>query len=388
MNTVAAFIEGVRIAWHEARAMELRPLDFGAIFGRAVALYVRYFAPLAAIVAVAIVPVAVVQYLTFLHEQPTLDATLEVLVHPERLRTERVPTLFDSPGNLAILIACALFGYYMLAFSVGGVAAAVARAYRDESVTLRACYEGVLARWSSVVVIVGVAILALVAAYLAAILIVAIPVFAIAAFSARSLPSALPFAVAATIVAVLFALLVIVIVTACAIDTGVVEDRGAAISLRLTFGRIFNRSEFGRALLCGFAVVSTTSLFFAIADSLIYAALSRSPAASVALDTLARILVLPFPAVVLALYYFDARVRYEGFDLERTLAQHGEEPAYAPTAYLSGEERALIKRFLERRDSLTEQRRNEIAAQLAAPVRERVPPELQRLDDEMLLERL
>ena len=64
------------------------------------------------------------------------------------------------------------------------------------------------------------------------------------------------------------------------------------------------------------------------------------------------------------------------------------EPAYAATAYLTGEERALIKRFLERRDDLTDERRNELAAQLAARVRDRVPPELARLGDESLLERL
>jgi uncharacterized RDD family membrane protein YckC len=64
------------------------------------------------------------------------------------------------------------------------------------------------------------------------------------------------------------------------------------------------------------------------------------------------------------------------------------EPSYAPTAYLSGEERALIKRFLERRDALPPDRRRELAAQLAARVRTRVPLELARLDDDPLLERL
>lgn len=69
------------------------------------------------------------------------------------------------------------------------------------------------------------------------------------------------------------------------------------------------------------------------------------------------------------------------------LAQR-DEPTYAATAYLTGEERALIKRFIERRDALDETRRSEIAASLAARVRKRVPPELARLDDESLIERL
>jgi uncharacterized RDD family membrane protein YckC len=64
------------------------------------------------------------------------------------------------------------------------------------------------------------------------------------------------------------------------------------------------------------------------------------------------------------------------------------EPQYSPTRYLSGDERSLIRRFLDRRDALTPERRRELAAQLAERVRERVPADLQRLEDEPLLERL
>jgi len=71
-----------------------------------------------------------------------------------------------------------------------------------------------------------------------------------------------------------------------------------------------------------------------------------------------------------------------------SLREHSGEPVYSATAYLDGEERALIKRFLERRDALTDARRREIAAQLAARIRNRLPADLARLDDELLLERL
>ena len=65
-----------------------------------------------------------------------------------------------------------------------------------------------------------------------------------------------------------------------------------------------------------------------------------------------------------------------------------EEPVYAATAYASGEERALVKRFLERRDSLDPRRRAELAHQIAERIRPRLPTEMQRLGDEALLERL
>ena len=72
----------------------------------------------------------------------------------------------------------------------------------------------------------------------------------------------------------------------------------------------------------------------------------------------------------------------------RSVAARDEKPAYASTAYLTGEERALIKRFLERRDTLAPDRRKALAAHLAALVRGRLPPDLAGLEDEPLLERL
>lgn len=65
-----------------------------------------------------------------------------------------------------------------------------------------------------------------------------------------------------------------------------------------------------------------------------------------------------------------------------------EEPVYASTAYVSGEERSIVKRFLERRDELEPSRRAEIAHRLAERVRPRVPADMARMDDEDLLERL
>lgn len=70
------------------------------------------------------------------------------------------------------------------------------------------------------------------------------------------------------------------------------------------------------------------------------------------------------------------------------LKEMREEPVYASTAYVSGEERALIKRFLERREALSAHRRAELAEQIAERIRPRMPVEMQKLDAEALLERL
>ncbi|MGB8964444.1 MAG: RDD family protein [Candidatus Cybelea sp.] len=81
-------------------------------------------------------------------------------------------------------------------------------------------------------------------------------------------------------------------------------------------------------------------------------------------------------------------VRDARLGVPRSLTQRGDEPDYASTAYLDGEERALIRRFLKRREALSPDRREELAAQLAGRLRERLPADLARLDNEALLERL
>jgi uncharacterized RDD family membrane protein YckC len=72
----------------------------------------------------------------------------------------------------------------------------------------------------------------------------------------------------------------------------------------------------------------------------------------------------------------------------RVMAPQAIAPEYAPTSVLSGEERALVHRFIERRSTLSQERRFEIASQLAQRIRPRVGPDLARLDDESLLEKL
>jgi hypothetical protein len=370
--------------------VELRPLDLGQIFERAVVLYRRNFLALLAIAAASVVPVALVQYLVLLRERPEIDATLSVLQHPEHLPTQHAATLFNSPLMLAVVLASALFGYYMLAFAFGAFAAGVSRFYSGGTIRFADAYDAVLRHWTAVVAIVGVAILALVAAYTCAVLLLAIPIVGAAAVAAQWFSAVVVFAVTAMVFAITFALLCILAIAGCALCTAVVESTSATWAIRLTASRILNRGEFGRAMLCAFSVAAIGLVASTVVDAAAFIGLSRWHGAYATLDAAQRILVVPFLALVLVVYYFDVRLRYEGFDLDtdRVLAPAPDEPLYAPTAYLSGEERAVIKRFLERRDGLTAARRREIAGRLATPARIRVPVELQTLDDESLLERL
>ena len=216
--------------------MELRPLDFGGILKRAIVLYGRNFGRFAALAAAAVVPAAIVNYFLILREQPQLDATIDILLHPNHLRTEHVPSLFDSPATVAVVIGAGLLTYYLLAFAFGAIAASVERLHNGEGVDVRYAYEAVLQRWTSVVVIVGCAILALVTAYVAAIVLGIVPIVAAAAFSRPAFMTIVMCVTAAIAILIVFALLCILVTGSCAVCAVVIERYPAAWAIRL-FGR-------------------------------------------------------------------------------------------------------------------------------------------------------
>lgn len=367
--------------------MDAQPSGLGGIFDRAVMIYARNFAPFAAIAAVALAPAAVVQYFLALRERPHMDALMREFNHPTAGSVDKIAALFGSPSFLATTTISLLFGYLMLAFAMSAVAAGVGQLYQDHGFGLRSCYRVVLSRALSIVGLFALLEVVLIGAYAVAVVAATIPVAAISLAAPSSVIATLPIALTAVLVGVTFVLLLVVVVGAYGFCAIVVEGRPALEALRCGYASICNRRELGRALLCSLGVSVIAAAGAACVDLVALLGFARWTAAYTALDAAARTLVVPFVAIVLAVYYFDLRNRGDSPTTVEELFERDEQ-IYAPTRYLSGPERKAIAAFLSRRDSLSPQRRRALAAQLAAPARERVPPELGRLDDEALLERL
>ncbi|MGC2633057.1 MAG: hypothetical protein WA215_02475 [Candidatus Cybelea sp.] len=372
--------------------MELRPRNLVEMFDLAVSLYGRNFLVLVGIVAVTAVPLALLQYPVTRMEQPQLDAAMRLLEHPE-IAARQIPPAFNSPGALALSIVLTLLGYLVWAFCLGAIAEGVARIYAASTIEFAACWQAVLRRWLSIVTVLSLAVLAMVVCDATAVALVTIVVSLAVVIAPSSLPM---MAVAAMLLVLLTATLApALLAMPCVFGYYgcTLESLGAVAALRVSFSRIFTRAEFRRSMICATAVGTLAFGCSAVLGVFAMLGLARWTAVYVALDAVARTLLVPYVGLVLALYYFDVRIRHEGFDLESglnsaTVAGVGGEPAYAPTAYLSGPERVLVARFLERRNGFSASRRDALAARLAQPARRRVPPELQGLDDESLLERL
>ncbi len=303
--------------------MELRPLGFGEIFDRAITLYIRNFVPFAAIVMVLVLPSAVLQYLLDRASQPEFDVFWRMLQHPGSVTPSQMPSMFSSPNFVAAFVALLILTYAIWPFALNAVAVGVARLYRDKPVEFRVCYEAALRRWSQTIGMIVVDFLVLVVWYVAAMLLILIIVLIVVALGALLPRSALVFGFAAGfagIILLLPSLAPLFVALTFSMYSIVIEERGVMESLVLGFQRVFNRAEFWRAVLfsiaAGAVVVAGSWLFSFIG---LFAAFVHLPSIQAIIESLGRAVLAPFGVVLMAVYYFDVRIRREAFDLEATL---------------------------------------------------------------------
>jgi hypothetical protein len=303
--------------------MELRPLGFGEIFDRAVTLYLRNFVPFVAIVMVLVLPLSILQYVIDRASQPQLAAMLWVFQHPGRVPPGHLPTIFDSRSAVTAIVASLVLTYALWPFALNAVAVGVARLYGDRPVEFRACYEVVLRRWVQIVALLGLEVLIFLGWYLAVLLVAVAVVFMTAFLGAL-------FAGAAFVIGVIIGLGAFIVMVPLlapllvamtfAMYAAVIEERSTMESLSLGFSRIFNRAEFWRAMLFSVAAVAViigASSMFGIVGLL--ADFAHLPGVAAIVEAIPRAAIEPFGVVLWAIYYFDVRIRHEGFDLEASL---------------------------------------------------------------------
>lgn len=306
-------------------AMELRPLGFGEIFDRAITLYVRNFIPFAGIVSIVIVPLAVVQYFLDASSAPSWDAMMQILTHPGApAPTKMPPTIFDSPGSLALVFVAVAVTWMIWPFALNACAIGVARLYRGRPVEFSACYKTSLRRWPQVIGLLMVDAFVFIVWYLTlviAVMVVILLAFVLVRASAAAGVIGGVFAILVMLMALLTLAPLFVALT-FSMNSVVIEERPVFESVGLGFSRIFNRKEFWRSILfsiAAFAVMMGASMVTGVIT--VIAMMFHQVWLEVIVSSATRAAVAPFSIVLLAIYYFDVRIRREGFDLEAGLDQ-------------------------------------------------------------------
>jgi hypothetical protein len=314
--------------------MELRPLGFGEIFDRAITLYIRNFIPFAGIVAVVVLPLAVLQYMIDLSSMPQFDQAIKILTHPSSAANAQpiMPSFLTDPRVAILFVVTIVVVYAIYPFALNAVAVGVARLYRSRPVLFAACYRASLRRWPQVIGMLLLEFVIFIVWYVAFILVVALTVALTVLVSQAQLVLGIFVGIIAGLVILggLLMLAPLFVSLTFAMNAIVIEERPVTTALGLGFARIFNREEFWRSIL--FALSSLAILMGAgmLAGIFSYIALFfHQIALEVVVTSLFRAAIAPFSIVLMAVYYFDVRIRREGFDLEAGLERLTED---APVA--------------------------------------------------------
>ena len=299
----------------------LRPLGIGEVLDRAVTLCVRHFVPLALIFVVYAVPYAVVQFFATREVSSFTSTLASVLQSPGARR---------DPHAIANALGAAphLNGWYpallALAFFVGPLPAAALIVacnafYFRREVSLVRAYRTALGRWLPLIgvnllyVVAGIVLYAAVALLAVALVLATIAVTA--ALHGLGIALAVVIALVVGLVALGF-----FIVAALAVQvsyfTCVVEGTNGIVAFSRGIGRVFG-AGLGRSLLVGaafFAIAIGIGLVSLLGESVV-AGVLHSAAAGTAYATVVRVATAAFATAFIAIFYYDLRVREEGFDL-------------------------------------------------------------------------
>lgn len=292
----------------------LRPLSLGEIFDRAITLYVRNFLVFTAIMLVVTVPLAIMQYFIGLHSSGDFAQLIQQIQHP-RSTAGPTPSDLQTGWTMVMLIV----GLVLDAFAVVAIAAGIGRLYRREPVDWQTCYAHAL-RHTGTIVVSLLAEIGTFAGLVFAGAFAMVIVLTVSLLLARVTP-ALGVAGIVITVAIMLAwflgILLCYLVYTFAFNAIGVEGAGSGRAIGSAFSRIFNRSELLRAVLICLAL-SVVYLGFSILSVSIAALLEsmRLHLIEVIVSSLLSIVVTGALAVLMAVYYFDVRIRREGLDMQ------------------------------------------------------------------------
>lgn len=308
-------------------APSLRPLGVGEVIDAAIKIYMRNAGPLLTLVALVVIPVQIVNALILASATPP---SLSRLFGTGGTTLQQTPT-FDFTDFRRFLVATLLT--VMLGFLASQLATAaslrtVSEAYLGERPDWRESLRFAVSKLGR---LIGYS--ALLFAFVGAFGIAAAVLIALVAIATRGL--GLILLLPAIFVAIAWA----IVSLSVGIPVLLLENVGIVESMRRSFQLIRHRwwPTFGvlflSQLIAGavrFVFVALFTLVIRFGSNTLVGVFTKN----VIIGSIVGVLTTPFLAAVIAILYFDLRVRREGFDLE-LLAQHVGRPELAPTVQSS-----------------------------------------------------
>jgi hypothetical protein len=301
-----------------AEPVQLRPLGLGEIFDRAVTLYVRNIVPLTIIALVVVLPLTIAQYFAT-GTDSTYQQLLDQIQHPGK-----------TPPSTAVMMPGWMFVYFALAivlapFATVALAAAAGMIYRGQAVEWRAAYAVALRHWGAVLMTIVCEIALLIMLMFSGAIVLGIA-FGIAAVLVRFVaPLAVVLFIIAFVLALAFLLFIILFYLAFGFSFNAIgiEELTFNQAISRGFARIFNRTEIGRATVIALALVAVYIglMIVSMAVSGIFMGVFHIAALNSIAEGIVTLISTAFLGLLIAVYYFDVRVRREGLDMQAEITR-------------------------------------------------------------------
>jgi hypothetical protein len=295
----------------------------GEVLDRAVTMFVRNFWLLVLVLAAVAIPVAVVAYFI------NFDFT-QWFLSIERRAIPTVPAIpTHVPGAqltpLAALVSFVSFLAGMLSATACAIAAA--EVYRSHATTPREAYRKAWPRMGAQLLtsaaLIGITIVGLIVLIFLLVLLT-LPVAGM--FGARGSPVAVVYAIVLAVICAFIGMMW-VLVAEMAFVSVALENASVGYALRSALKRTLAKAMFWRSALTALSFAAVTIIasivLGAIGGSL--DALLHTQLFEATLIPIGQVLVEALTTCYLVVYYFDVRVRSEGYDL--FLATQALEPA-------------------------------------------------------------
>lgn len=296
----------------------LRPLGIGDILDRAVRIYRRNFVTLVSIIAVISLPLLLIQVLAAALTLPWLTNS----VNGDAFAIQALGGLFFLAQFVTVIVT-----FFATIFQVGAIAAFVSEQLKGRTLSLREAYGQALRRGVSLVI--ATVLLGLVIVTLLGVLFV---------------PFLLPLGISSIARSIDDSVLGIMSVLVCCFGLPlsliylylsvrwmfygqaiVVENYnstgGLGRSWKLVKGKFWRTLGFYLILAILVIAFTTGPIYLLTFFSFLIPSLALATIMNSVAQTLLQVIILPIQYVALTLYYFDLRVRQEGYDLELQLEQ-------------------------------------------------------------------
>jgi hypothetical protein len=306
-------------------ALNLRPLPLGELLDRAFTLYFRNIVAFSALLAVVLVPSVIVSYI---QTRQLFGAYISLIQH-QIAAPNSTPDLSaltaaaPSPALTALQLA---FAFIIIPISYAAVVVGVSRAYVGLPVTFADCYRQALRRWLAVLILIFIWFVLALFAFFAFFLVLGISAGVIGA-----LGSLLGRGIGVVLAAILFLLaiasiglaILLYLTSAMSLVAVVLEKVDPFRALGAAFARVFGGRQFWKGFALAFALAGIyfgATAVFGGAGALL-AFFLKSPALYIVCLGLMQLFFVPFAVVTAAVYYYDLRIRRDGYDLQMLIDQ-------------------------------------------------------------------